>query len=179
MSGSFDLVLCDLHAPVVRAWWREFSSFPEVEIVHGNLIDVAADAYVSPANSLGIMDGGIDVALRDRFPLVETRVQDAIARGGRPLRVGECLVVETGDFDVPYLLCAPTTSLPGRAASSDHALLAMRAILEAVDRFNEQKGEITAVAVPGLCTGIGEMSPEVSASQMADAYRSWLEPLRH
>ncbi|HWA83633.1 MAG TPA: hypothetical protein VG820_09380 [Fimbriimonadaceae bacterium] len=57
-----------------------------MEVFHGNLLDVAADAYVSPANSFGIMDGGIDIVLRDRFPLVESRVQDAIALTGARCR---------------------------------------------------------------------------------------------
>lgn len=100
--STLDLILCDLHEPLVRSWRRAFAKHPEVEIVHGDLIHVAADAYVSPANSFGIMDGGIDIALAARFPLVESRVQDAIALRGEPLPVGHCLVVDTGDFDVPF-----------------------------------------------------------------------------
>ncbi len=169
----FDLILCDLHAPLVRAWRWSFSGHARVEIVRGNLIDIAADAYVSPANGFGIMDGGIDVALAARFPLVESRVQGAIAGQGRPLRVGECLVVETGDFDVPYLLCAPTMQVPGRVAHTDHAFRAMKAILESVERFNQADGEIATVAIPGLCTGIGEMHPDAAADQMAEAYNGW------
>lgn len=167
---ALDLILCDLHAPLVHAWRRSFRAHAEVEIVHGNLIDVAADAYVSPANSFGIMDGGIDIVLRDRFPLVESRLQDAIASRGAPLPVGHCLVVETGDFDVPYLLCAPTMHLPSRVAHTNHAYLAMQAVLEAA-----VLNGIESVAVPGLCTGIGEMHHDVAAEQMAEAYLHWLE----
>ena len=174
-SASVDVILCDIHAPMIHAWRRAFRMHPEVEVVHGSIVEIAADAYVSPANAFGIMDGGIDIVLRDRFPLVESRVQDAIAARGAPLPVGECVIIETDDFDVPYLLCAPTMALPGRATGSENAFLAMKAILEALDRFNLNDGGITAIAVPGLCTGIGEMHFETAASQMAEAYRLWLD----
>jgi O-acetyl-ADP-ribose deacetylase (regulator of RNase III) len=142
-----------------------------VEVFHGSIVDVAADAYVSPANSFGIMDGGIDVVLARRFPLVEARVQDAIAARGAPLPVGDCVIVETGDFDLPYLVCAPTMHRPSRVAFTEHAHIAMSAIL----RHAHAHPEISSLAVPGLCTGVGEMPPEVAAEQMLRAYVEWLE----
>lgn len=166
---AIDLILCDIHAPLIHAWRKSFRPHPEVEIIHGSLIDVAADAYASPANSFGIMDGGIDIVLRERFPLVESRVQDAIAATGAPLPVGHCLVIETGDLDVPYLLCAPTMQFPTRVAHTNHAFLAMQAILKAAADHG-----IASIAVPGLCTGVGAMHHDDAAGQMADAYRIWL-----
>ena len=170
---DFEVILCDIHAPLIRAWRGSFAAHSEVEIVHGSLLEVAADAYVSPANSFGIMDGGIDALLSARFPLAQDRVQTAIAARGEPLPIGHCLVVETGDFNVPYLLCAPTMMFPSRVAHTNHAYLAMRAILAEVERFNSITHEITAVAIPGLCTGVGDMPPEVAAQQMAQAYGEW------
>ncbi|MFI5386944.1 MAG: macro domain-containing protein [Fimbriimonadales bacterium] len=171
---SFDLILCDIHAPMIHAWRKAFVAHSEVEIVHGSIIDIAADAYVSPANGFGMMDGGIDIVLRDRFPLVESRVQDAIAARGEHLPVGHCVIVATGDFDVPYLLCAPTMLFPCQVAHTNHAFLAMQAILMEVTRFNSAGSKIAGVAVPGLCTGIGAMNPQDAAVQMAEAYRDWL-----
>ena len=75
---SFDVVLCDILPNLVREWRRVFAAHPDVEIQCGDLLEVEADAYVSPANSLGIMDGGIDAALSARFPRVDARVQAAI-----------------------------------------------------------------------------------------------------
>lgn len=170
---DFEVILCDLHAPLIRAWRESFRAHVEVEVFHGSILDVSADAYVSPANSFGIMDGGIDAILSARFPLVEDRVQTAIAAGGKPLPVGDCITVETGDFDVPYLLCAPTMQFPSRVAYTEHAYQAMLAILSEVARFNSEGGAIGSVAIPGLCTGVGDMPPHVAASQMAQAYAEW------
>src|SRR5262249_36504621 len=50
--------------------WNEV--FREVEIVEasaGDYFDQPADAMVSPANSFGIMDGGLDLAIRDQLGL--------------------------------------------------------------------------------------------------------------
>ncbi|HVT13624.1 MAG TPA: macro domain-containing protein [Fimbriimonadaceae bacterium] len=102
------------------------------------------------------------------FALVESRVQDAIALTGAPLPVGHCLVVETGDFGVPFLLCAPTMRFPSNVAHTDHAYQAMRAILAKASEHG-----LESVAVPGLCTGIGSMHYDTAAEQMAEAYREF------
>lgn len=171
MAAGFNIILCDLLPDLVRAWRRAFAAYPDVQVRQGNLLEVEAEAYVSPANSYGIMDGGIDAVLSARFPQAEAQVQSAIALVGDFLPVGQALVVETGDLDVPYLVCAPTMEVPSRVGHTDNAFRAMLALLSAVEQFNAAHDDvIEAVAVPGLCTGVGEMEPEAAAQQMAQAY---------
>ena len=112
MAADFDLILCDVMPNLVRAWQHVFAAHPEVKVQCGDLLEVEANAYVSPANSYGIMDGGIDAALSARFPQVEAQVQAEITQVGGMLPVGQALIVETGDWDVAYLVCAPTMELP-------------------------------------------------------------------
>lgn len=174
MAASFDIILCDVLPGLVRAWRVAFAGCPEVVVQRGDLMEVEADAYVSPANSYGIMDGGIDALLSARFPHVETRVQAAIAQVGILLPVGHALVVETDDPDVPYLICAPTMELPSRVGHTSNAFRAMLALLTAAERYNAENDDaISFVAVPGLCTGVGDMEPETAALQMARAYVEW------
>jgi len=174
LTAGFNVVLCDLLPDLVRAWRRAFAAYPEVQVRQGDLLEVEADAYVSPANSYGIMDGGIDAALSARFPQVEAQVQSAIAQVGDLLPVGQALVVETGDLDVAYLVCAPTMKLPSRVGHTDNAFQAMLALLSAVEQFNAVYDDVIGtVAVPGLCTGVGEMEPEAAAQQMVQAYAEW------
>ncbi len=53
----------------------------------------------------------------------------------------------------------------------------MFAMLRAVARFNRDNDDpIRSVLCPGLGTGIGCMSPENAAQQMALAYRNFLSP---
>ncbi len=177
MAAVFDIILCDLQPDMVRAWKRAFVDYPEVEVAYGDLMEVEADAYVFPANSYGIMDGGIDADLKARFPGIEANVQDAISAFGLLLPVGKALVVETGDPYISYLFCAPTMEVPSRVGHTENAYLAMKAVLIAVETFNsENKGAITSIAIPGFCTGVGEMHVDDAASQMARAYADLIFP---
>ena len=177
MSEDLQITLCDEIPELVREWEQHFRDNPEVEIRLGDFMDVYADAYVSPANSHGWMDGGIDLELRARFMAgdVETKVQTAIAKTGDILPVGQALIVETEDEDVPYLVVAPTMEVPSDVSVSSNAYKAMSAALDAISRFNSSaEDKITSVAVPGLCTGVGGMEPRVAALQMHSAYLHWL-----
>jgi O-acetyl-ADP-ribose deacetylase (regulator of RNase III) len=170
------LILCDLHGTLADAWRREFAGWPEVEVRAGDLLEISADAYVSPANSYGWMDGGIDLALRDRFGHeIQDAVQERIEALGGRLPVGEAIVVETGDDEVPYLICAPTMVVPSWVAETNHAYLAMGALLRAAGDFNQgHPGAIETIGIPGLCTGTGGMPPQVAARQMRAAWEEFL-----
>ncbi|MBS1724380.1 MAG: macro domain-containing protein [Armatimonadetes bacterium] len=171
---SFDLILGDVNAELCHEWRHRFRPH-KVEIHNGDFFDIAADAYVSPANSHGIMDGGFDLLLRLRFPGVDVSVQREIDERGGLLRVGHALIVETGDWDVPYLVCAPTMEVPSVIAGTRNVFLAMRATLESIHTFNrENDGAIQSVAVPGLGTGVGKVPPSSAAAQMLEAYEHFL-----
>jgi O-acetyl-ADP-ribose deacetylase (regulator of RNase III) len=171
------LILCDFDRTLAGCWEQGFAGCEGVEVRCGDLLEVVADAYVSPANSYGAMDGGLDWVLRERFGLeIETRVQAAIGRErGGMLPVGYALVVPTEDADVPYLIVAPTMELPTVVMHTSNAFYAMRALLRAWQRFEaEGPGRIESIAVPGLCTGVGRMDPEVAAKQMRRGYDEFL-----
>ena len=61
---------------------------------------------ISPANSFGIMDGGLDLEIRNQIgPHIETLVQDRIVHEHfGELPVGMAEVVPTGDPRWPNLL---------------------------------------------------------------------------
>jgi hypothetical protein len=103
------LHLVDTNAELVEAWRVELASFPEIDIVHGDLLAVARHCIVSPANSYGFMDGGIDlVYLRHFGQDLERRVRAAIAmRPERMVPVGAAEVVATGNEAIPFLIVAP------------------------------------------------------------------------
>jgi O-acetyl-ADP-ribose deacetylase (regulator of RNase III) len=88
----------------------------------------------------------------------------------RELLVGEALVVPTENTRVPWLIVAPTMRVPMRVRTSINAYLAMKAILIAA-RNHATQPPLQTVAIPGLGTGIGEMSPEICAGQMWQAFR--------
>src|SRR5882724_8453242 len=64
-AGALRLSLCDRSAEVAQALAEAFAGVDAAEVVQGNLLDLACDAIVSPANSFGDMSGGIDNAIDD------------------------------------------------------------------------------------------------------------------
>jgi hypothetical protein len=46
---------------LVTAWQRFCGDLDLVSVHYGSILDLSCDAIVSPANSFGFMDGGIDV----------------------------------------------------------------------------------------------------------------------
>lgn len=61
------IILADHWGPLTRAWSEAFSSIPAVEVRQGDFFAEDVDALVSPANSFGIMDGGLDAAIRGQL----------------------------------------------------------------------------------------------------------------
>lgn len=167
------LHLIDHDPAVVDGLRAAFREYPEVEVAGGNIVELASGCVVSPANSFGYMDGGIDLVYSRFFgPELEGKIRAAIAtRGEGHLPVGASLVVATGHARIPYMIVAPTMVMP-EAVEPLHAARAMSAVLRAQRRHAIK---IKRVYCPGLTTGVGLVSPAEAAVQMASAYRDWRE----
>lgn len=165
------LSLIDTSVEMVTAWDRVFFDTSDVDIQHGNILDFAQDTIVSPANSYGYMDGGIDKAYRDHFGVeIEKTVQDAIHNTrDKYLSVGAALIVNTNDIKIPRMIIAPTMFLP-EAVKPQNCFFAMSAILNI---YNRHKNKITNIYCPGLGTGVGQVKPLDSAKEMKAAYLKW------
>lgn len=170
---NFQIILADKNPELIEAWQQQFVDAENVTVRGGNILLARADALVSPANSFGFMDGGLDWSISELF---EHKIQGAVQEVIRSKHAGELLVgaaeiVSTGNSQFPFLVCAPTMRVPQNVSTSVNAFLAMRAILLAVEKFNQGASQsIKSVVVPGLCTGAGKMTYEVSALQMREAY---------
>jgi len=174
------IYLIDQSPHLVNAWRDAFSRFPEFHILKGDYFQQPADAMVSPANSFGIMDGGLDLAIRNEMGYsIQGRVQDVIvSRYHGELPVGAAEIVPTGDQRWKYLIAAPTMRIPESVSGTLNAYLVFRAILVAIENFNRQSGrrEIDSLVCSGLGTGVGGMSPSRCARQMLLAYKAVLGP---
>src|SRR5579872_2574443 len=119
---DFKLVLVDPCAPLYMAWQEQFADLPNVEVVHGYFEQVSAfDCMVSPANSFGLMDGGVDAAITRYFGValmrrVQQRILDEFL-GEQP--VGTSLIVETGHSKHPFLAHTPTMRVPMPISRTD------------------------------------------------------------
>lgn len=161
-------------AAQANAWQRYFANYPQVQISTGNIFDLKADAIISPANSFGFMDGGIDLVYSKFFGWhVQERLQAKLrAEYDGELPVGLAVLVETDHTDIPYLISAPTLRTPVSVANTVNAYLAFRASLRLIAKINSQQpGAIRSVLCPGLATGTGEMPVDICAKQMLTAYQ--------
>jgi O-acetyl-ADP-ribose deacetylase (regulator of RNase III) len=161
----------DTSGDLVDELLRVFAGVEDVDCRCGDILAVARNAIVSPANSYGFMDGGIDAAYSAFFgPRFQNAVQEAINR--RPeghLPVGASLAVRTGHDRIPFLIVALTMVTP-EAVSSDNCYRAMRAVLRLMRAEPDIGREIFC---PGLATGTGRVPPAEAARQMFRAYDDW------
>lgn len=175
------LVLADPNAALCAAWAAAFQGYPEVEIFNGRFEQLPAfDCMVSAANSFGLMDGGVDLAITNFFgPALQARVQQVIlARYNGEQPVGTSFILETGHPAHPFLAHPPTIRVPMPIAGTDYVYLAMKAMLQAVRDFNAGAERIQIVACPGLGTATGRVPAAEAARQMALAYHYHRHPPR-
>lgn len=167
--------LRDRNQAVVEAWRQHFAECPDVAVSAGDIFAEPADAVVSPANSFGFMDGGIDLAYSLRFGWhVQDRLQALLhAEHDGELPVGQAVIVETGDAQFPLLISAPTMRVPMDVSATVNAFLAFRAVIRAARAYNRTaRRPIETILSPGLGTAVGRMHPQACARQMHHAYRT-------
>lgn len=166
-----NIILSDLNTTLIEAWKDCFKEHSDVTVIEGDITQIKCDAIVSPANSFGFMDGGVDYALSVRFGWdMETKLQQLIkALPEGELLIGQSILMDTGDPEIPFLISAPTMRILTNfnIDSSVNAYLAMKAILIRA----KSDSRISSVAIPGLCTGVGRMQPTTAAVQMLTAYK--------
>ncbi|WNJ19477.1 macro domain-containing protein [Pontibacter sp. G13] len=169
--------LIDLNHELTHAWNRVFEEVPHVEVHTGSIFDHPSDALISPANSFGFMNGGIDFAISKNLGWhVEKRVQQRIRNEFYgELLIGQALIVPTDHADFPYLISAPTMRTPMTIRNTPNVYLAMKSILVLAmhGRFEDGtpvRDQVSSLAIPGLGTGVGQVPPLVCARQMRIAY---------
>ena len=176
------IYLRDRNPLMVEAWKHYFTEANDVDISTGDIfvgLEEPIDAIVSPANSFGFMDGGIDYvySLKFGWDMSDRLRKEILAVYGGELLVGSAHIIETGSEDIPWLVCAPTMRVPIDVSETVNAFLAFRGALYAVKLHNwraKNKGHvepIKSILCPGLGTAVGHMSAENCARQMYEAYK--------
>ncbi len=181
MAPLKHLYLIDQRPELVEAWEQVFQNTPQVEVNQADFFSKPADAMLSPANSFGIMDGGLDLAIHDVLGMpVEKRVQEAImAQYHGELPVGCSLIVPTGHEQWRYLVVAPTMRIPEPVQHRLNPYLAFRRALLAIQQHNQgNSDQIDSLLCPGLGTGIGQVRPRRCAGHMFAAWKQLSRPAR-
>ncbi|MBW4421722.1 MAG: macro domain-containing protein [Myxacorys californica WJT36-NPBG1] len=174
------IVLTAVGQELVEAWNQFCQDLEDVSVHRGSILDVQCDAVVSPANSFGFMDGGIDARYSDRVGWhVQERLQKLIqTKHHGELLVGMAEIVETDHSAIPYLIAAPTMRVPMVLRDSVNPYLAAHAVLLLVKHGRFESGSLAGekisdvvqtIAFPGLATGIGQVDVNVCARQVRAA----------
>ena len=141
----------------------------------------SADCIVSPANSFGQMDGGIDAALTEMLSVddepdyIGKKVREIIWNeyfGEQP--IGTCLMVPTDNDKFPWLAHAPTMTTPMNVKGSFNPYYAFKAVLCEVLKINRSftipEHRIKSVLTTTFATGCGGVELEEALEQMKLAY---------
>jgi O-acetyl-ADP-ribose deacetylase (regulator of RNase III) len=179
------IILTAIHDPLLRAWREHCADLEGVEVHDGSILDLECDAIVSPANSFGFMDGGIDLPYSRHFGWkTQYRLQDLIRKHHHgELLVGTAEIVETENEKIPFMIAAPTMRVPMILRTGVNPYLAARAALLLIAhgefRSGTNKGTpvghlVKSVAFPGLGTGVGGVPPDICARQVSAAIQDVL-----
>lgn len=128
--------------------------------------------YVSPANSLCFMDGGIDYSLsRNIMPGIEASVKQIMncfgkinLLGRKYLPIGSSIII---DYDQQKsLIVAPTMLLPQNVSSTHNVFYATMALMYNLTNIYGASIDDIDVIMTSFGCGYGKMSPSDSFNQI-------------
>jgi len=134
-----------------------------VKARHGDITTLFADAIVNPADPGGVMTRGLAGAIKAAGG--EEIEREAIARA--PVTVGVAIATTAGKLPNMHVIHVAIEEEPGGASSPERV---KRAAAAALMLAEELKAE--SIAIPGLGTGAGGVSPEESAAAILEALRA-------
>jgi len=214
MGGKLKILLTDTNAVLIKAWKRQLDSIGqdisdkvEISLHHGYLdsIELGSDsrtAIVSPANSLGTMNGGFDRGIIDLFlnnaddddrkiefeNYLRARMN---SNGYAPVRSSTLVSMDEFRYKedtlawkllkLQYLIVCPTMRVP--------CVLYLKKIeqvrfvfdcvwttlnaLEKCNRSEEELEHINTLIIPGIGTGCGELNIQLVAKSIVGAIYLW------
>ena len=139
----------------------------QVHVAKAELWSLPVDAVVNPANSLGIMGGGIGGGLRRQGGDV---IQQA-AMAAAPIAVGAALVTTAGQLPAKNVIHVPTMEEPGMVIGAENVRRAARAALIAADRNN-----FKTIAIPGIGVDLGNVPTDEAARAIVEEIRAHRRP---
>jgi O-acetyl-ADP-ribose deacetylase (regulator of RNase III) len=150
-----------------------------IRVIDSDVRDLFNDynigAIVSPANSFGYMNGGIDEVYMELFQNIQTMVQNTITSVGLKttdnreyLPIGSSITVPTKNKKCPFLIVSPTMFFPGNILGTNNVFISFISILHIVKQNKD-----TIIACPNLGTGVGQIPINLSIDQIESAINNY------
>ncbi|PIN70359.1 O-acetyl-ADP-ribose deacetylase [Candidatus Woesearchaeota archaeon CG11_big_fil_rev_8_21_14_0_20_43_8] len=118
----------------------------DIEVISGDITKVDVEAIVNPANSFGLMGGGIAGAIK-RAGGIEIQ-EEAITRA--PTEIGKAILTTAGTLSFKGIIHAPTMRKPAEKTIIENVKLSTEAALRCAEEH-----AFESIAMPGFGTGVG------------------------
>lgn len=136
--------------------------------------------YISPANSLCFMDGGIDYALsRIIFPGIEEKVKKIVKIIGiksivnKPyLPIGSSIIIDDDETN-KSLVVSPTMLLPQNVSNTNNAYYATVTSLYNILVNKKEILDNVDIIFTSLCCGYGKMNEDESIKQILEGIKNY------
>lgn len=137
--------------------------------------------YVSPANSLVFMDGGIDLVLsRIIFPNIEPKVKKIVKDlnirsivGKYYLPIGSSIIIDHETDTNKSLIISPTMLLPQDVSNTRNAYYATMAVLYNILINKKENIDNIDIIFTSLCCGYGKMTELNSIIQIIEGMNDY------
>lgn len=132
----------------------------DVVVKKGDLTRLAVDAIVNPANSYGLMGGGVAYAIK----LAGGKAIEDEAVLKAPIPVGSAIVTTGGSMPCRYVIHAATMASPSELIGVDNVRSATQAALRKAKALG-----VVSLAFPGMGTGVGGVAKSDAARAMVES----------
>lgn len=162
------IYLCAREDDLFKSWKIYCENLDFVVLTKQSILDIKAEALVSPANSFGFMTGGIDLFYKNYFgSVMEEDLQHKIrTEFDGELFVGQAtwVPISHSNSTIKFLVSAPTMRVPEVISHTINVYLATRAALRVAKKLN-----VGSIIFPGMGVGTGQVTTEDCAKQMRAA----------
>jgi O-acetyl-ADP-ribose deacetylase (regulator of RNase III) len=139
----------------------------QIHIAKSDITEMAVDAVVNPANSLGIMGTGVAGALSRKGGASIQREAMSVA----PIAIGASVVTNAGGLWCKKIIHAPIMQEPGDQVDLENVRRATRASLLAASYHGFE-----IIAMPCMGVGTGGIDPADAARAIIDELRAHRQP---
>jgi len=130
-----------------------------IEVIKGDLTRQKVDAIVNPANSYGVMGGGVALTIAKRGG----REIEKEAMSKAPIRVGKAVITTPGKLPCRAIIHAPTMKEPAQQITAEYVRAATHAALVIASQ-----NKFRTLAFPGMGTGVGGVEPKAAMKVMLE-----------
>lgn len=186
---NFNLVIVGLDENFINhlnIFLENIDKEDDIKVYYGNFQDLTFDAIVSPANSYGIMDGGIDAHInnylngdltyKDFIKMIQLQLSKKVNLSQQP---GSAVLLESHNSKCPYIIHSPTMQIPSKIKNKEIIYWCIYNILSLVYLHNlNNNNPIKTVCMPGMGTGCGGLNYIDFVMILKIAYKHFKENIK-